>query len=316
MPHALLIGGDEGSGKFTFALSIAASLVCESRDKGTLPCGECNACRKMLSRSHTDLTLLERDPKRATIGVAQIKDLRRGMYLSPNEAPCKVYIIDEADKMTPEAQNALLIILEEPPRDVYIILLASSLDRILTTIRSRAQYVPMQRFTKEELGRYLPEISKEARLMRGASPDEYAEILTSASGSIGRALSLLSPKGAALCREEREGALSVISALSSGGSFADLYSALLSLSNERTELLLEIEMVINALRDMMAVRLTDSAELIFFPSEKGAKEALDRVGHRRLGRLFDLFIDTHDKLSKNAAVGSIMTALAAKIKSI
>ncbi|MBR2344113.1 MAG: DNA polymerase III subunit [Clostridia bacterium] len=316
LPHALLIGGDRGSGKFTLALSVAAALVCENKGAGALPCGTCPACKKMLSRSHTDLTVLERDPKKATVGVSQIKELRPAMYLSPTEAPCKVYIIREADKMTPEAQNALLIILEEPPRDVYIILLATSLDRILTTIRSRAQYIPMQRFTRDELDTHLTGLSREARAMRSTSHASYSEILTAAGGSIGRALTLLSPKGAAECREEREGALSVINALGAGSSFADLHSALLSISGERAELSLEIECIINALRDMTALRQSAGAELLFFSSETEAKEALERVGGRRLLKLYELFLDTHERLSKNAAVGSLLTALAAKIKNI
>ena len=142
LPHALLIDGPGGSGKRLFALEIASALNCECANDDTrpLPCGRCNSCRRIKEGSFTDVKVLSRSDQKATIGVKEIKDFRADMYLSATESKYKIYIIDEAEKMTTEAQNALLIILEEPPKNVVILLLASGTDSILTTIKSRTSY--------------------------------------------------------------------------------------------------------------------------------------------------------------------------------
>ena len=216
LPHALLIDGPKGSGKMTLATDIAATLNCESRDDLTrpFPCGRCNSCRRVREGGFTDVKVLKRVDGKATIGVNEIKAFRSDMYLSATESGHKVYIIDEAEKMTVEAQNALLIILEEPPKNVVIMLLASGTDSILTTIKSRTQYLPMSRFTTEELSKYLDKTSSEARSLAFRDVEGYKALLVSADGRIGKALDLLNPKTREENEEKRREILALISALS------------------------------------------------------------------------------------------------------
>ena len=151
LAHAFLVSGPDGSGKTTLAMEIAAALNCERREGAELPCHVCNTCRRIKDGSFIDVKWLEKPKDKMTIGVGEVRTFREDMFLSATESDYKIYIIDNADKMTPNAQNALLKVLEEPPSNVVIFMLSESDDAILTTIKSRAQYVAMERFDEDGL---------------------------------------------------------------------------------------------------------------------------------------------------------------------
>ena len=174
VPHAFLIGGPSGSGKSILAKEISAALNCENRysTSHSLPCGVCNNCKRVREGNFTDVKILEKKKDKASVGVLEIKDFREDMFLSATESESKIYIIDDAECMTVEAQNALLKVLEEPPSGVIIILLAKECDRILTTIKSRTQYVPMTRFSEDEIMKFLLKESEEARTLSREDPEK------------------------------------------------------------------------------------------------------------------------------------------------
>ena len=163
-PHALLIEGEIGSGRRTLAKAIARAAVC--RGEGEIPCGVCDACRKS---EHPDITVYGEE---ATISVDTVRDLRQEAYVMPNEAPRRVMILTNAQAMLPPAQNALLKILEEPPRHVLFILICENRTQLLETIRSRCVCVTMESVEWEEaaplLRARLPR-ADEAELMRAHS---------------------------------------------------------------------------------------------------------------------------------------------------
>lgn len=135
-PHALLIEGEEGSGRRTLAMAVARAAVCYS--EGEKPCGTCEACRKS---EHPDVTVYGEE---GSISVDTVRALRQEAYVMPNEAPRRVMILVGAQNMLPPAQNALLKILEEPPRHVVFILICENRTQLLETIRSRCVCVTMQ----------------------------------------------------------------------------------------------------------------------------------------------------------------------------
>ena len=316
LPHAILIDGPSGSGKMTFATEIAAALNCESKSDPTrpFPCGRCNTCRRIRERSFTDVKTLRRTDGKATIGVNQIKDFRADMYLSATESGHKVYIIDEAEKMTTEAQNALLIILEEPPKNVVIILLASGTDSILTTIKSRTQYIPMSRFTTEELSKYLSGTSSEARNLEFRDPEGYKSLLVSADGRIGKALLLLNPK----TREENEATrneiLAVVKALGKKTPYTELYAAINSLPQKRAEFSASLEILIAALGDLVSAKKSDSFNPVFFTDTESAKEAVRDVPIGRLLKIYEIVIHTYRECEKNANVNLAAANMMSKIR--
>lgn len=316
LPHALLIDGPDGSGKMTFAKEIAAALNCESKSDATrpFPCGRCNSCRRIHEGSFTDVKILGRNDGKATIGVQKIKDFRADMFLSATESGYKVYIIDEAETMTTEAQNALLIVLEEPPKNVVIMLLASGTDSILTTIKSRTQYVTTSRFTTDELARHLEEISSDARSLAFRDPEAYKALIVSADGRIGKAMELLNPKA----REENEAArdeiLAVVKALGKKVPFTELYSAINSLPQKRVELSAALEILISALADLIAAKKSDSFTTLFFTDTESAKDAARDVPLARLIKIYDIVVHTYRECEKNANVALATANMASLIK--
>ena len=316
LPHALLIDGPKGSGKMTFATEIAAALNCESKNDAfhPFPCGRCNSCRRIHENSFTDVKVLRRADGKATIGVREIKDFRADMYLSATESSYKVYVIDEAEKMTTEAQNALLIILEEPPKNVVIMLLSSGSDSILTTIKSRTQYIPMTHFTADELSKYLDEASSEARSLAFRDPEGYKALLVSADGRIGRATELLNPKTREENEQTRGEILAVIRALGNKSSYSDLYSAISSLPQKRVEFSSSLEILISALGDIISAKKSDSFLPVFFTDAKSAKEAGSDISIGRLLKIYDIVMHTYRECEKNANVTLAAANMASGIK--
>lgn len=136
-PHAVLLyGADERTRKKT-AEAAAAALLCENREKA--PCGVCSACKKTKAGSHPDIRVLCGTEKAHTVGINVIREgILSSLYIVPNEAARKVYILLDADGMTTEAQNAFLKTLEEPPPFVNFVLAADGLQKLLPTVLSRS----------------------------------------------------------------------------------------------------------------------------------------------------------------------------------
>ena len=133
-PHALLISGEKGGGKRTFALHFAMALLCK---EGLYPCFSCSSCRKAVSFNHPDIIYAEGNEKTGSIGVDEIRRLRQATSKVPQEGKKKIFIIEDAQNLTPEAQNAFLKILEEPPEDTVFILTCSKEEALLETVLSR-----------------------------------------------------------------------------------------------------------------------------------------------------------------------------------
>ena len=315
LPHALLIDGAAGSGKMTLALEIAAALNCK-RGGNALPCGECDSCRLIRSGEFVDVKVLKRQDDKATIGVGEIKDFRQDMFLSATEAEYKVYIIKDSERMTPEAQNALLKVLEEPPARVVIILLANGRDRILTTIKSRAQYIAMARFDREELRKHLTDHSDGAINVERISPDELEVILTEADGILGRAIELISKDGASDSRIVRDEITAFISALGARAAYARLLSAVSSMPTKRKELVEVLEGIMLALRDMIAVKSTEGVKTLFFTSENAARDAAEGLSVKYLLSVYDIINTAHNRLEMNVGVAALLADISAQIKLI
>lgn len=134
LSHAYIVWG--GSGRDALARQLASAALCAG-EAGARPCGTCAHCVKSGAGIHPDLTVLDRAEGKREITVDQIRALREDAFILPNEARKKVYIIQNAGDMNASAQNALLKLLEEPPRSVMLILTAGSEAELLDTVRSR-----------------------------------------------------------------------------------------------------------------------------------------------------------------------------------
>lgn len=135
--HAYILNGPEGAGKMMLAEAFARALQCEAHEVDG--CGQCRSCHQTETRNHPDIIYVKHD-KPNTISVADIREQINGtVSIKPynNTSQHKIYIVDEAEKMNEQAQNALLKTIEEPPAYVVILLLTTNADAFLQTIRSR-----------------------------------------------------------------------------------------------------------------------------------------------------------------------------------
>ena len=133
--HAYILAGEEGMGRKSLANAFAMTLLCEKGLKE--PCMECHSCKQMLSDNHPDVIHVTHE-KPGSIGVDDIrKQINDTIMIKPYSSYYKIYMVDEAEKMTVQAQNALLKTIEEPPSYAVIILMTTNPDAFLPTILSR-----------------------------------------------------------------------------------------------------------------------------------------------------------------------------------
>ena len=181
--HAYILNGQEKAGKMMLAEAFAMALQCEKGDAE--PCLECRSCRQAAGRNQPDILYI-RHEKPNTISVDDIRtQLNNDIVIKPYSSRYKIYIIDEAEKLNAQAQNALLKTIEEPPDYAVIILLTTNADRFLPTIVSRCVTLNLKAVPDEIIRKYL---MKERRI-----PDYQAEICVAfAQGNVGKAIALAS----------------------------------------------------------------------------------------------------------------------------
>ncbi len=148
MSHAWLFTGPPGSGRSNAAVAFAAALQCVEQG-----CGECHECRTVLAGSHADVAVIRTE--KLSIGVDEVRDLVRRSGLAPVGRRWQVLIVEDADRLTEQAANALLKAIEEPtPRTVWM-LCAPTLEDVLPTIRSRCRQVSLATPSTEAVAGFL-----------------------------------------------------------------------------------------------------------------------------------------------------------------
>ncbi len=191
--HAYIINGERGSGKKMLANLFAMTLLCEKG--GPDPCGHCHSCQQAATGNHPDIIRVTHE-KPNSISVDDIREqVTQTVDIRPYEGPYKVYIIPQADEMTPQAQNALLKTLEDPPAYVVLMLLTENADQLLPTITSRCVILKLRNIKDSLIKKYLVE--------QMGVPDSKADMCTAfAQGNMGRAITLANSEHFNEIREE------------------------------------------------------------------------------------------------------------------
>lgn len=260
--HAYMFIGPPGVGKRLAAVNFAKAINCLDRKEGE-PCGSCAQCKKIDSANHPDVLVFSPLKDDSGFGIDKIRALTKDIGLRPYEAKRKVYILDGADSMTQEAQNALLKTLEEPPSDSIMILIVKNPDAVFSTIQSRAKKV-----------KFFP---LSAQVVKDILVDTYkldsvrSEILARiSSGELGRAL-----------RYNEEGFFEkrsrIIGALS-GGNLLD--SELDGLS--RSDLKLALDVMLTWYRDILVAKSGYVSKSLFVNVDK-----LEAIGREASAATFD-----------------------------
>ena len=264
IPHALLFTGIEGVGKRKAANIFAMACNClaatfpnqlfsdqsnnhAGKDSPPSPCGVCKSCRKIISGNHPDVISIQ--PEKAHIRIGQIRDLCHMLVMKPYEARYRVVIISDAHTLNPEAGNAMLKVLEEPPDRTVLVLTAHHLHDLLPTIASRCQHIRFNPISHDALMDVL--VTKE-----GVSAQEADLLATLAKGSLMRAVSLVSSGWI----EQRNWILHLIGKESLGQSPMDRVTTLLAfsekLAQEKDRLENALEILKIWFRDLMVYPLS------------------------------------------------------------
>ncbi len=191
IPHAILIEGDYGTGKHTLAKCITKAAVCKG---DTPPCFNCNECHLAEINSHPDISVITAEDGKKNISVSQIRTLRNDAFIKPHQAKKRIFVINDADTLNEQAQNALLKVLEEPPKTVMFILIAENKASLLDTIISRCVTLTLN---PPEFSVAFDYIKKTTNF----DPSLIEEALKSEKNNIGRALNLLNGKTSSLTEE-------------------------------------------------------------------------------------------------------------------
>lgn len=287
MPHALLLEGDAGLGKHTLALWIAKAVLCAG--EGERPCGECRSCVLFEAGSHPDFISVEPEKGKKSVSVDKIRELRRQAFVKPHISQKRVFLLEDCSAMNEQSQNALLKILEEPPRGVVFILTAPSRTVLLDTVVSRCVVMTL---SPPERRQAIPAL--QAAAARGGveiSAEDASRALDCEGGNIGAALTALTGK----TDEAAEAAKSFVGLIVSG---------------KRTELLKTLQPFckdrVAADRLLSAIRRETAAAI------RNAKKDISKM--RILNRFYGSLDEYEELLKTNINLPLLFTAMVSRIE--
>ncbi len=220
MSHAWLFTGPPGSGRSNAAIALAAALQCEEAG-----CGRCHSCRTAVGGSHADVSVIRTE--KLSIGVDEVRDLVRRSALAPVGRRWQVLVVEDADRLTDQACNALLKAIEEPTERTVWMLCAPTVDDVLQTIRSRCRLVSLTTPTPRDVAAFL---------VRADGVDEgLASYAARASqGHIGRARALARDEAT---RNRRHEVVSIPARLTSLGACMTAAANLNEVTKEEADLI-------------------------------------------------------------------------------
>lgn len=299
LSHAHIVEGPAHSGKLTLIRTVAAAMCHDSHDVNKIFSGIC-----------PDIYELSLPHDKKSIGVETVREIKATVYIKPNDLDFKFYIISHADCLTVHAQNALLKLIEEPPRNVYFWLLCENVTALLPTIRSRAPIARMQIFSADELKSLLLEHSPEAQRLERRSSDLLTAITRSSGGSYGEALLKLQKENE-LSATVKD-AIALMEALISSGS-ASMLSCVYKLPSEREAFSRTVEKFRLLVRDILAYRITGGDCEFLFDDSSRIEEFSERLSLTKLLALDELLAQAEKDFYVNPNIQNLKTQLYVKL---
>lgn len=280
LPHAMIIEGNSGTGKRTLAAYIAKAALCESDNT---PCCRCRTCHLADAGTHPDIERITPEEKKKNISVAQIDRLREIAYFTPHTASGKVLIIEQADTMNSASQNKLLKVLEEPPANVFFILLSESASILLDTVVSRCTVFSL----------YEPSFNEALNVLsqHGCDQKKASELLTLNKNNIGKTLEALGSSKISLGIEV---AREYMSAIDSSDRLSALKAAT-RLEKNRAE----ADVFIKELKTLLVQKVTVSANL--------------RATRSEYTKMYDTVCELEPLLITNINLSLFFTSLTSKL---
>lgn len=252
--HAYILAGEAGMGRKSLANAFVLTLLCE---KGkSQPCMECHACKQVLSGNHPDLIYVKHE-KPNSIGVDDIRDqINDTIMIRPYSSYYKIYIVDEAEKMTVQAQNALLKTIEEPPSYAVILLLTTNPDGFLPTILSRCVQLKLRPLPDFVVKSYLTE-------SMGVPPSEAELYAAFSRGNLGKAIKLAGSEEFRLMYDEVLHLLKHMKDM----DISELLDYIRKLKEDSLDIYECLDFMQIWYRDVLMFKVTKDANLLIFKDE-------------------------------------------------
>ncbi len=285
--HAYIIEGERYSGKEFIARIFAAALLCDG--EGDRPCEVCHSCRQAFSDNNPDIIYVTHE-KPGVISVEEVREqINADINIKPYAGKRKIYIVNEAEKMNPQAQNALLKTFEEPPEYAVIILLTTSAESLLPTIRSRAVFLSMKPVSDALIKKFLMEEVK--------IPDYKADVCVAfARGNIGKAKLLAGNEDFENIRRDVINLLKFIKDM----EISELTAAVKKATEYKLEISDYLDIILVWYRDVLLFKATmDANGLIFKDEIKYIRKAADESSYEGIQNIIDAIDKAQKRISAN-----------------
>lgn len=300
--HAYILSGEKYSGKEYIARIFSAALLCESKED--YPCGKCKSCSQALSDNNPDIIFVTHE-KPNVIGVDDIREQLNGdIHIKPYYGKKKIYIVNEAEKMNQQAQNALLKTFEEPPEYAVILLLTTNSEEFLPTILSRAVTLPMKPVSDSLIKKYLME---EVRI-----PDYQADVCVAFSrGNIGKAAMLAADSAFDEVRNDTCTLLKRIKEMDAASVSAEAKKTV----EKKAELDDFFDIITVWYRDVLLMKATNTGnDLIFREEIQYIKKVADAVSYEGIQNIISAIDLAKRRVSSNVNLELTMELLLLSIQ--
>ena len=306
VPQSLLLAGPEGVGKRAIALALAQAINCRNPAEGDA-CGVCSNCTRIARGQFSDVTVIDKGDE-ASIKIRQIRErIIATVGYRPFEGARRVYIIDPADELTIEAQDALLKTLEEPPPAAMLILITAYPDTLLPTIQSRCRRLRCGLLSEADVIRVLVERA-------GIKPAAARPLAACSGGSVGRALA---GQGGEF-DDDRDAALNLLAAVRRGSVVERLKAATTlaqhkSKRRDREALFARLAIVSSLIRDLAAMEVQGQVPLANADIESALAKIAPEFSVERLTDAFAALDRAETALGRNASPKIVADWLAVSI---
>ena len=300
--HAYILNGERGSGKKMLANLFAMTLLCETGDNE--PCGKCHSCKQAESGNHPDIIRVTHE-KPNSISVDDIRtQVNNTVDIKPYQGPYKVYIIPQADMMTPQAQNAILKTIEEPPSYAVFLLLTENAETLLPTINSRCVMLKLRNIKDTLIKKYLMENLE--------IPDYKADMCTAfAQGNMGRAIMLANSDHFNEIREEAVQLLKHINEM----ELNEIVAAVKNISVYKLEITDYLDIIMIWYRDVLLYKATaDVNHLVFRDEIYDIKKSASKSSYEGIEQILEALEKAKVRLNANVNFDLVIELLLLTIK--
>ena len=304
--HAYLLEGEDGSGKLMLAEAFAKDLLCEDNiivDGKKVCCNHCKACLQVETKNHPDVVYVTHE--KASIGVEDIRvQLNSDIAIKPYSSDKKVYIIDEAEKMTEGAQNALLKTIEEPPEYAVILLLTNNRNAMLQTILSRCVRLTLWPVPSEKIVNFLME--------QYQIPDYLAKISSAFSGGIvGKAIQFATSDEFDTIKSY---VIQLVNTISECRTY-ELMEMVKVLNEDKGKLTSYLDLCILWYRDVLIYKSTLQSKAVMFQEDiSNIKRQAERFDYDKIELIFRAIDEAKQRLKANVNAEIVIEMMLLTIK--